>query len=318
MVGSAHEAMHRLVQDNPGVFARAFRVLGLPFDDPAEVAVLTNDLTEIRPLERRVDTLLRITTVREGPFLLLVEAQNKPDSDKPSAWADYLAHLHEKYRLPVVLLVVCRDTRTADWAIQPITIGLPQWTSIIVRPLVLGPHNVPVVTDPDVAAADIPLAVLSAITHAKDRSIDAILKTLADALHELEDEEDFHVFAELTELGLGATRAAKTWSKLMSVDLSFYRSRTSQRLRAEGRTQGRAEGREEGRLEGLAEGHLEGLQKGRLQDVVEKILRLLETRGVPFSAHDKQRIQACTDLERLNRWFDRAIAATDITDVFAE
>ncbi|MGH8968023.1 MAG: hypothetical protein ACRDXB_22240, partial [Actinomycetes bacterium] len=280
--------------------------------------VFTNDLTEIHPLERRVDTLLQITTVREGPFLLLVEAQNKQDPDKPSAWAYYLAHLHEKYRLPVVLLVVCRDTATADWATEPIRIGLPQWPSIIVRPLVLGPHNVPIVTDPALAATDIPLAVLSAVTHAKDQRIGAILKSLADALHELDNEEDFHVFAELTELGLGATRAAKTWSILMSVDLSFYRSRTSQRLRAEGRSQGRTEGLAEGLEEGRVEGHLEGRLEGRRQDVIEKILRLLETRGIDVPAFERQRIQTCIDPERLDRWFDRAITATDIDEIFAE
>lgn len=310
MVGSPHEAMHRLIQDNPGVFARVFRALGLPFGDPAEVAVLTNDLTEIRPLERRVDTLLRITTMREGSFLLLVEAQNKKDPDKPSAWAYYLAHLHEKYRLPVVLLVVCRDTATAGWATEPIAIGLPQWTSITVHPLVLGPHNVPIVTDPAVAATDVPLAVLSAITHAKDRSIDAILKTLAEALHELDNEEDVHVFAELTELGLGATRAAKTWSQLMSVDLSFYRSRTSQRLRAEGRAQGRAEGKVEGRAEGKVE--------GRVEEVIGKTLRLLDARGIAVSDSDREHIQGCVDLEVLDRWFDRAITAADIDEVFAD
>lgn len=125
---------------------------------------------------------------------------------------------------------------------------------------------------------------------------------LAGALHELEDEEDFHVFAELTELGLGATRAAKTWSELMSVDLSFYRSRTSQRLRAEGRTEGRAEGRTE----------------GRRQEVVEKVLRLLETRAIEVPAQAKQRIQHCTDLATLDQWFDRAITATDVADLFAE
>lgn len=306
MAGSPHEVMHRLFQHDPGVFARAFRALGLPFDDPAEVAVFTNDLTEIRPLERQVDTLLRITTVRDGAFLLLVEAQNKKDDDKPGAWAYYLAHLHEKYRLPVVLLVVCRDNKTAGWAREPIRIGLPQWSSIIVRPLVLGPDNVPVVTDPEVAAADIPLAVLSAVTHVEDARIGAILKTLADALHELEDEEDFHVFAELTELGLGATRAAKTWSKLMSVDLSFYRSRTSQRLRAEGRAQGR--------VEGLAEGHTEG----RVEEGIEKTLRLLDARGITVPDHSRERIRACTDLAILDRWFDRAITATEIDEIFAD
>lgn len=125
-------------------------------------------------------------------------------------------------------------------------------------------------------------------------------------MHELEDEEDFHVFAELTELGLGATRAAKTWSQLMSVDLSFYRSRTSQRLRAEGHTQGLAEGRSEGRSE------------GRVEELVDKTLRLLDAREIAVPAPARERIRSCTDLETLDRWFDRAITAADVSEVFAE
>ena len=306
MVSASHEAMHRLFQHAPGVFARAFRVLGLPFGDPAEVAVVTNDLVEIRPLERQVDTLLRITPVEGEVFLLLVEAQRRKDGDKPSAWAYYLAHLHAKYELPVVLVVVCQDTVTAEWAEGSFTIGVRQWSSLEVRPLVLGPHNVPVVTDPGLAEADIPLATLSAITHAKNPDIGAILKTLADALHELDDEEDFHVFAELTELGLAGTRAAKTWSELMSVDLSFYRSKTSQRLRAEGREQGRAQGREQ------------GLAEGRVEEAGERILRLLTSRNIEVPDSATARIRACSDLEVLDRWFDRAITANDVAEVFAE
>ncbi|MEU4836987.1 hypothetical protein [Nocardia testacea] len=298
MVGSAHEAMHRLFQHDPGVFARAFRALELPFGDPSEVAVLTNDLTEIHPLERRVDTLLRITPVVGAPFLLLVEAQSRKDRDKPSAWAYYLTYLHAKYRLGVVLLVVCQDTGTAEWANEPITIGLPNWPTVTVRPLVLGPHNVPVVTDPNLASADIPLATLSAITHAKDAGVDAILRALAEALHGLGNEEDLHVFAELTELGLANTAAADTWSKLMSVDLSFYRSKTSQRLRAEGRAEGRVE--------------------GKLEDVIDKTLRLLQARGITVPAAAEERIRSCADLDVLDRWFDQAITASDIAEVFAD
>ncbi|MGI5217770.1 hypothetical protein [Nocardia sp. CA-290969] len=84
----------------------------------------------------------------------------------------------------------------------------------------------------------------------------------------------------------------------MSVDLSFYRSRTSQRLRAEGRDEGRVE--------------------GRVEDVIEKTLRLLEARGIDVPGPARKRIQSCLDLEVLDRWFDRAITATDIAEVFAE
>ncbi|WP_338897782.1 hypothetical protein WBG99_21120 [Streptomyces sp. TG1A-60] len=46
------------------MFARAVRTLGIPFDDPVSATPFPTDLTENRPLERRVDTLLRIETKR--------------------------------------------------------------------------------------------------------------------------------------------------------------------------------------------------------------------------------------------------------------
>jgi hypothetical protein len=123
MVSSPHEAMHRVFQQDPGVFARAVRALGIPFDDPVSATPLPTDLTENRPLERRVDTLLRMDAADGTSFVLAVEAQGKKDPDKPASWSYYLAHLYAKYRLPPLLVVVCR-------AGSPPT-GLPVgWTSV--------------------------------------------------------------------------------------------------------------------------------------------------------------------------------------------
>lgn len=292
MVSSNHEAMHRIFRSHPEVFGRAFEALGLPFPAPREITLLPNDLTEIEPLERRVDTLLRIDT-DEGPFLLLVEAQGSIVSTKPSAWAYYLAHLYAKYKVSPVLLVVCQDVATANWARGPWHIGPQQWTSLTMSPMVLGPHNVPAVTDPCVAAADIPLATLSAITHANEPCIDAILKTLATALQSI-DEDDALIFAELTELGLGKGPAGRTWRQLMTVDLSFFRSETSQRLRAEGQAQGRAQG------------------------VANSILHVLAARGIDVPEPIHERIASCADLATLEAWLDRAVVADTATDLFVD
>ncbi|MCF6523523.1 hypothetical protein [Streptomyces sp. JJ36] len=305
MVSSSHEAMHRIFQEDPGVFARTFRDLGLPFREPAAVSLLPTDLTEIRPLERRLDTLLRFDLATGESFLLAVEAQGKKDPDKHASWAYYLAHLYAKYKLPPVLLVVCQDQRTAAWAEAPARIGPPEWPALTLRPLVLGPHNVPAITDPARAAQDIPLATLSAMTHGKDPHADEILRALASALKTL-DEDTASIFIEITELGLGSTRAAQTWRNLMAVDLSFFRSETSQRLRAEGRAEGHAEGHAEGRAEGHAE--------GRAQD----ILLLLERRGIDVPDEARQRIATCRDLDTLGSWFTRAVAATSADELFAE
>ncbi|MEV0260882.1 hypothetical protein AB0I49_05980 [Streptomyces sp. NPDC050617] len=297
MVSSSHEAMHRIFQEDPGIFARTFRALGIPFGDPVAVSLLPTDLTETKPLERRVDTLLRFDTAEDDGFLLAVEAQGKKDSAKPASWAYYVAHLWAKYGTPPVLLVVCQDKTTAAWASGPFAIGPAQWPALTLRPLVLGPHNVPVITDVSVAARDIPLATLSAITHGREPNADAILKALASALKTV-DQDTARIFIELTELGLGKAPAAQIWRDLMAADLSFFRSETSQRLRAEGEAV--------------------GVAKGEAVGVAKSILTLLDQRGIEVSDEARERITACQDIETLFTWLARVNTADSTADLFED
>ncbi|GGY74439.1 hypothetical protein GCM10010327_00130 [Streptomyces nitrosporeus] len=280
--------MHRIFQKEPGIFTRTFRSLGIPFPETVDVGVLTTDLTETEPLERRLDTLLRVETAEGRPYLLAVESQGRRDPAKRSSWPYYLAYLHAKYGIDPVLLVVCQDEATARWAARPIRVGPPEWPSLTVRLMVLGPHNVPVVTDPSTAARDIPLATFSAITHGKDPNAAAILEALASALKTL-DEETAVIFGELTELGLGDSPAAHIWRDLMAVDLSFFRSESSQRLRAEGKAEGKA----------------------------EAVVQVLEQRGFAVPEEARDRIRACADTEVLGRWLARAVTASSVEDVLA-
>lgn len=96
MVNSSHEAMHRIFQDYPGLFTGVSKALGLPLIQPTSVTVLPTDLTEIQPVERRVDTLLRFDG--DEPILLAVEAQSAKDPNKPASWAYYLSFLYTKYK----------------------------------------------------------------------------------------------------------------------------------------------------------------------------------------------------------------------------
>lgn len=184
MVSAPHEAMHRIFQEYPGLFSRVSEVLGVAFSPPTSVTVLPTDLTEARPVERRVDTLLRLETEHDEPLLLAVEAQGKKDIDKPASWTYYLSYLYAKYKTPPLLLVVCQDRATAEWASRPVHIGPSQWASLTLRPLVAGPHNMPLITNTAEARKDLALATLSAITHADDPDIGAILKSLSAALRE--------------------------------------------------------------------------------------------------------------------------------------
>lgn len=59
MVSSSHEALHWVFQKDPALLTRAFQNV---------LAVLSTDVTEIEPVERRVDTLMRVET-GEGAYL---------------------------------------------------------------------------------------------------------------------------------------------------------------------------------------------------------------------------------------------------------
>lgn len=118
-----------------------------------------------------MDSFFRVRTAYdEGGFLLAVESQTKPDPDKHNSWTYYLAHMYAKYRLPPILVVVCRDKKTAAWAEEPIRIGCGFHTSMKVFPLVLGPIGVRPITDPEEVAKDPALATFSVLITPRTRA----------------------------------------------------------------------------------------------------------------------------------------------------
>ncbi|WP_406160436.1 hypothetical protein OG298_25610 [Streptomyces sp. NBC_01005] len=287
MVSSPHEAMHRIFQEYPGLFSRVSEVLGVDIPPPTSATALPTDLTEARPVERRVDTLLRIETEHDGPFVLAIEAQGKKDPRKTASWPYYVSYLHNRYGLPVLLLVVCQDRATAEWAARPIRIGLRQWQTLALNPLVAGPHNMPVITDVAEARKDLALATLAAITHADNPDVGAILKTLSAALRDT-PEAIADPIVELTAQGLGNRPAAQQWRNLVAVDTSFYKSFMSEEIRDEGRAEGRAEG----------------------------ILLVLEARGIDLPDETREKITSCDDPQLLRQWLSRAATAATIEEVF--
>ncbi|MEV0768109.1 hypothetical protein [Nocardia salmonicida] len=299
MVSSSHEAMHGIFTHNAAAVGHAFRVLDLPFPDPVAVEQISVDLTETAPVERRADTILRVTTAVDE-FLLIVEAQSSSDNSRVAAWSYYVTFLHNKYRLPVVLVVVCHDKETATWASKPLTLTYRGWTCFTLLPIVLGPHNVPAITDPADVLADLPLAALSAITHAREPEIGAILESIIIAFrrHGLDGETAF--YAELIEQGISHTDAAQLWRDKMETDLSFFRSESAQRLRAQGRAQGREE----------------GLEAGVGLGVARSVLTVLTGRGIELSAAQRELLAGTTDLDLLNAWLLQAVTATRAGELF--
>ncbi|UUU23532.1 hypothetical protein [Streptomyces sp. DSM 40750] len=290
MVTSAHEGLHRIFQERPEILAPVFGVLGLPFPEKATVDALTPDVTETKPLERRVDTVLRIGPSDGDDFLLAIEAQSGRNADKELSWAYYVAHLQSKYRLPVILLVVCQDRATAKWATGPFDCRARGWTAQTTRPLVIGPDNLPEITDTRTAADNLAMAAFSALAHARSPQIDAILETMGHAL-QVRDGTGTNYFYEFLEVTLRGTPAGDKWEEILSFVTYFP---------------GRGTVRETAYLEGKAEGEAKGL------------LYVLDVRGIPVPDSVRERIAQCTDLELLDRWLERSRTVTQAEDLFTE
>jgi hypothetical protein len=62
----------------------------------------------------------------------------------------------------------------------------------------------------------------------------------------------------------------------------------------------------------------QGIERGVVADAAEKLLRLLDGRGLKPTDAQRTQVAASTDLPQLNLWFDRAINAESATDVFRD
>ncbi len=71
----------------------------------------------------------------------------------------------------------------------------------------------------------------------------------------------------------------------------------------------------EARQEGLQVGRAEGKAEGKAEELARSLVRLLERRFGPLSQDIAARI-AGAELETIERWFDAAIDATALADVF--
>ncbi|MEV0092526.1 hypothetical protein [Streptomyces sp. NPDC050738] len=290
MVKSLHEASHRIFQDRPEILTPVFKVLDIELPEKATVDVVTGDVTETRPLSRHVDSVLLIQPADGEAFLLAIEAQGKRDPDKETSWPYYVAYLRERYGIPVLLLVLCHQRSTAKWAVGPFTCGARKWTAQSTHPLVIGPDNVPMITEPRAIEENLAMAAFTAITHSGGRGVTAILEPLARAVHDL-DRDSAAYWGEFLEIGLRDTPAGAKWSELMTV-ASFF--------------PGRGTVRETAFLEGEAQGE------------ANSILRILDLRGVDVPDEIRDRIRVCTDLDLLGRWLDRTVTAQTIDDLFAD
>lgn len=190
-----------------------------------------------------------------------------------------------------VLLVISVDAATARWCAAPIEIGHP---GLVLRPLVLGPEQVPVVTDPGQADRVPELAVLSALTHGTGPEQERVFRAMLSGLRHV----DAGHSAMYTDLVLdrlsGAAR--QCLEELVNVATYEYQSDYARRYFSRGKAEGEARGTAAGEARAL--------------------LAVLAARDIDVPEAVRERITGCTDLDQLEAWVRRAATATSVHDLF--
>ena len=220
----------------------------------------------------------------------VVEVQLQPDARKHFSWPHYVTGLRARLECPVTLVVFATDERTAEWCARPIELGRRSGS---ITPLVIGPSQVPRITDPEDATSP-ELAVVSAIAHAgssEPSEAAAVSRAALTAIARLDDARHT-LYADVVLAALAP--AARAF------------------LEAEMRIEGY-----EFKTDFLREAFAEGKQEGVTDGARRVLLAILDARGLVLSADDLDRIARCADEEQLEAWARRAVAAQTVDELFA-
>jgi hypothetical protein len=290
MPSSTHEGVTELFRQRPEIAAKMLRnQLGVELPTFQQARLESADLTDLQPTEYRADAVVTLHSPdHEQPVqAVVVEVQLRRDRDKRWSWPVYLATLRARLHCRVMLLVVCTDPGTAAWSATPIELGHP---GLVLCPIVLGPNQVPLVTDVDQARGVPELLILSAAVHADHPDVTKTLRALNDMLS-MEDPDKAVRYIEIAFAVLPNT-LGRLWEELVSTQTFEFQSAYARRLKAEGRAEGRAEG--EARL----------------------VLAVLDARGIDVPDDVRARITACSDPDQLEAWGRRAAVIGAIGELF--
>lgn len=152
-----HEGVLELVRKQP-TFAAGLLGQLLDVDVPRFTSARLADtvLNKVVPIEFRADAVV-VFEAGAPVFGAVIEAQLQRDDDKLYSWPYYATGARAYHRCPFAVVVVTPDESTALWAGQPIELGGGNQY----RPLVVGPNDIPKVTDRDEASRQPELAMLS-------------------------------------------------------------------------------------------------------------------------------------------------------------
>lgn len=282
-----HNGLIDLFRENPSLAPHLLDALfHVQLPPHASVGVVDSALDELVPVELRADLVLRLEDeAGKVVFSIVLEVQRSTDPDKEFSWPAYLAVERSRTRGAAIVLVIATDASVARWAGTEIDLGLGLSR---VRPLVLGPSVVPVITDQDVADREVELAILSALAHGNGPEGLAVLGVALRALERLDPKHGAVYF------------------QIIYTALREPLQRAMERLVMERQAEHESE---------LPPFLQQYRLEGRLEGSRAALLRLMQRAGIPLTEAERARVETCTDAATLERWLDNVLGAKTAADV---
>jgi hypothetical protein len=301
-VSSRHESIPSLVRDRPELVAELLAMLHVEVPQSTRARISDIALHEAAPIEHFADVVV-LLALEDRPVLgVIVEAQLRRDDRKLYAWPQYAMNARARHKCPFLVLVATPSSAVARWAGQPIDVG----NGTVFRQHIIGPETVPKVTNAARATREPDHAMLSVFIHARRNTPAARLIASATlrGISRLDPERALLYSMMVRNMLPPALR--KELEKMP--DLRQYLSAAEQRTYDRAEARGEARGRIQGKVEGKAEGRAEGK--------AEAVLKILTKRRLTTTPLQRRQIEECTDLETLDRWFDQALTAASVDELF--
>jgi hypothetical protein len=278
MVSFRHESVLELVRESPAFAAELAGLAHARVPGFREARAVDPTLTQAVPVELHADSL--VVLAADKPVLgVIIESQLQRDERKRYTWPAYATVARARHECPCVVVVVTPSASVAEWASGVVELGCGEF-----RALVLGPAQVPKITEREAALESPELTMLSLYAHS-DGDEATLAKIVEAAYVVAKQEQDESRQALYWGLIQHALQSAK--HEVLKMKLSEMKFPPS------GYVQGRAEGR------------------------AESLLRVLKRRGIAVNDEQRRRVETCVDISEMNNWLDRAAVATSIDDVLA-
>ena len=257
-----------------------------PISPELELRTRDQSYSELEPPEYRADLVIEMVRAGESKptSMMILEVQLTKDSDKKRTWPAYQAVLRAQYRCPTSIIVLAPDANVARWCAQPI--DLDGRGQSIIRPSVIGPDRVPLITSLEDAVRTPSVATLSVIAHGRTEHALEVGRAGLAAARSL-DEPDRRLYADvvLHHLEAAARRALEREMALKLKNKYEYESVTFRRLVAQGEAQGKLSA-----LQAVLEArgfHVDHATRARLDACQGSELDALVVRAATISALDE-------------------------------